>query len=98
MSYMYHTAFAPAAGIQELNWSEIDAVSGGRDRAEQRVQACVVLANVGGAILGGIAGIATTAVAGPLAGAIMGGGIGAGAAAAGSNFCTGSFAKKAKKK
>ena len=66
MSYMDHNAaFAPAGGIQELSFDEIDLVGGaGGDR-----DACIAMTSVVGGILG--------AVLGGGVGSIIGGGAGA---------------------
>jgi hypothetical protein len=72
MSYMDHNAaFAPAGGIQELSFDEIDLV-GGAELTEGQELGCAAFGNFVGGALGIISGIATTAVAGPVAGAFMG--------------------------
>ncbi len=72
VSYMdTHAAFAPAGGIQELSFDEIEVVSGGR-RSERQEQGCAAIGSFVGGALGIISGLATSAVAGPVAGAFMG--------------------------
>ena len=76
MSYMdTHAALAPAGGIQELSFDEIDFVGGGKEqpaRSERQENGCAMVGNAVGGALGLIGGVATTAVAGPVAGAVMG--------------------------
>jgi len=82
MSYMdTHAAFAPAGGIQELSFDEIDLVGGGKgqpqrsekpERSERQEALCAMAGNAVGGALGIIGGIATTAVAGLVSGAFMG--------------------------
>ena len=55
MSYMDHAEFAPNGGIQELNFNEIDEVSGG-------------LAPVGAYLIGKAIGYGLAAAAGTAAG------------------------------
>jgi hypothetical protein len=67
--------------IIDLNTNEIEVVSGG--------DGCDVVAGIGGALLGGIAGVATTAFAGPIAGVFMAAVIGGGASGSISTICKG---------
>lgn len=59
MSYMNQSEFAPAAGIQELSFDEIQAVSG----ANTKQNICYGTAAGGGAVsvIGMVAGIAAAA-------------------------------------
>ena len=80
MSYMSNAEFAPASGIQELTFNEIDYVGGG-DGARGNSTAGGAAAARGAAIgarIGVSAGVAgpVAAAAGVVAGAVVGGAIG----------------------
>ena len=78
--------------ISELNLREMELVGGGNDDpapSSTQTSGCDFLAGVGGAILGGIGGFATTAVSGPISGIFVGAVIGAGAATSINNICMG---------
>jgi hypothetical protein len=71
MSYMdTHAAFAPASGFRELSFDEIEEVGGAR--SERQELGCAAIGSFVGGALGIISGLATSAVAGPVAGAFMG--------------------------
>jgi hypothetical protein len=67
MSYMNHAEFAPAAGIQELSFDEINFVSaGGADPGVgQRAEGLMTLGNNMMAV-----GVGATVFSGPVGGAI----------------------------
>ena len=97
MSYMNtHAAFATAGGIQELSFDEIDAV-GGAKLTERQELGCAAFGNFVGGVLGIISGIATTAVAGPMAGAFMGLGFASLGSMAATGACNSAVAGQNKK-
>jgi hypothetical protein len=68
MSYMdTHAAFAPADGIQELSFDEIDLVGGGKQTYDR--DACIAMTSIVGGIMGAVLGAGF--------GSIVGGGLGA---------------------
>jgi len=96
MSYMDHNAaFAPSGGIQELSFDEIDLVGGAR--SERQELGCAAIGSFVGGALGIISGIATTAVAGPLAGAFMGLGFASLGSMAATGVCYSAMAGQNKK-
>ena len=68
MSYMdTHAAFAPAGGIQELSFDEIDLVGGAKERGDR--DGCIAMTTAVGSLMG--------ATLGAGGGAIIGGALGA---------------------
>lgn len=98
MSYMNQTEFAPAAGIQELSFDEIEAV-GGAGRARDVIDYGTAVAGiVGGAVSVGLA----FSAGGPVGFAVGFGlgmaGVFGGSAALGSKISSDLSAKNVKKK
>lgn len=103
MTYMKNN-LAFVGGIQELSFDEIGFVGGGfsgedfgiyedskdgKQVQRDRTTACTIAANVGGGILGLIAGTAVSALASPVAGAVAGVAMAGPASVAISNSCIG---------